>query len=105
MSEWCVVCCWDSVVFYILVSGGDILKCKRRILWRHSLLPGHEQSYAPTEKGRETLCVGGCVWEGGVRVFAWGSLRDMCVGVWYVGMWCMWVDNAVTLSHRLGFRG
>ena len=27
MSEWCVVCCWDSVVFYILVSGGDILKC------------------------------------------------------------------------------
>ena len=33
---------------------------RRRILWRHSLLPGHEQSYTPTDKGRETLRVGGC---------------------------------------------
>ena len=46
---------------------------QRRILWRHSLLPGHEQSYAPTDKGRETLCVRGCEGEG-VR-------GRVCVGV------------------------
>ena len=58
-----MVCCWDSVVFYILVSGGDILKRNVEFFGdTHSFL--HKQSYALTDKGRETLCVGGCEREG-----------------------------------------
>ena len=54
---------------------------RRRIVWRHSLLPRHELSYAPTKVGKHSVweCVGVEGREGGVRGTCIGSLRDMCV--------------------------
>ena len=67
MSEWCVVCCWDSVVFYILVSGGDILKRNVEFFGdTHSSPVTNKVTHRLTKVGKHS------VWEG-VR-------GRMCVG-------------------------
>ena len=97
MSEWCVVCCWDSVVFYIhvLVSGRDILKCDVEFFGdTHSSSVTNKVTHRLTKVGkhpvwegvRGRVCVGGR-WEGGVRSVCMGEFEG-CV---WEGMWCMWV--------------
>ena len=97
MSEWCVVCCWDSVVFYILVSGGDILKCNVEFFGdTHSSPVTNKVTHRPTKVGKhsvwEGVCGRGCVWEGGVRGVCMGEFEGyvcgsvVCGNVVYVGV-------------------
>ena len=56
MSEWCVVCCWDSVVFYILVSGGDILKCDVEVFGdTHSSPVTNKVTHRPIKVGKHSV--------------------------------------------------
>ena len=82
------MCCLGSVVSYILVSGGDILKRNVEFFGdTHSSSVTNKVTHRPTKVGKYSVWGGGggCVrewrkgWEGGV--FAWGSMRDVCGSV------------------------
>ena len=100
MSEWCVVCCWDSVVFYILVSGGDILKRNVEFFGdTHSSPVTNKVTHRPTKVGKHSVwegvrgrvCVGvegrvgrRCVCMGEYEGYVCGSV--VCGNVVYVGV-------------------